>query len=142
MNERRREKIRKRAFWTLSLLWLPGGMIAGEALRASSPESLMTPSPLAGLLLAAPLGLPLALSCRRLARLGYSGGACMAWAVLGACVAAGLLGPLPPGVQALLAPLPVWAAVWRLERRHRPRYDPWRLGPERRRSRGPFQTGR
>ena len=102
-------------------------------------------APLAALelVLAAPCGLPLALACRRLYRLGYPGAALVAWVALSAASAAGLLGQVAVGFQALLAGLPVWVVVWWLARPpRRPRYDPWRLGPERKRSRGPFRSGR
>ena len=143
MDERRREKIRKRAFWTSSLLWLPAGILWVEALRTGSVERLVTTLAVFELLPAAPCGLPLALACRSLARRGYPGAACMAWVVPGACAAAGLLGPLPVALQALAACLPVQAMAWGLERHPRlSQYDPWRLGPERRRSRGLLRTGR
>ena len=143
MDERTREKIGKRAFWALSLLWLPAGILWVEALRTGSVERLVTALPVVELLPAAPCGLPLALACRRLARLRFPVTACMAWLVLGACASAGLLGPLPVAFQALAACIPVQAMVWRLE--YRPRrspYDPWRLGPERKRSRGLLRAGR
>ncbi len=95
-----------------ALVWLPGGMIAGEVLRTGSVESVNTPLATLELLLAAPFGLPLALTCRRLNRSGYPGPALMAWLALGAASAGGLFGPLPVGVQALAACLPVWVLTW------------------------------
>ena len=126
-----------------ALLWLPAGVVADEVLRTGSAEWVTAPLAALELLLAAPCGLPLALACRRLYRSGYPGAALLAWLALGAASAAGLLGQVAIGVQALLAGLPVWVAAWRLTRPpRRPRYDPWRLGPERKRSRGSFQSGR
>ena len=103
-------------FWLPALLWLPGGIIADEVLRTGSAEQVMTPSSLMELPAVAPFGLPLALACRRLGRLGYPGPALVAWLALGAASVAGLLVPLPVGVRAVLVCLPVWLAAWRLAR--------------------------
>ena len=65
----------------------------------------------------APCGLPLALGCRRLWRLGYRRSAWLSGIVLGsvtvaASLVAGLLGPIAIAVYAAVLSLPVWIA-WR-----------------------------
>ncbi len=106
-------------YWLPALLWLPGGIIAEEVLRAGSVSGMMAPASLVELAAVAPCGLPLALACRRLARSGYPGPALVAWLALGGAAVAGFFGPLPSSVQALLVSLPVWVAAWRVERRPR-----------------------
>ena len=74
------------------------------------------------LVFVAPCGLPLALGCRRLRRLGYRRGARWAWIGLGAVtvaasVVAGLLGPIAIAVYAIVLSLPVWVAWWWLAHR-------------------------
>ena len=69
----------------------------------------------------APCGLPLALGCRRLWRLGYRRAAWAAGVGLGAvtilaAVFAGLLGPVAIAVAAVVLSLPVWVAWWWLAR--------------------------
>ena len=130
-------------FWLPALLWLPGGMLAVEVLRAGSEEWVTAPSSFVELVLAVPFGLPLALACRRLGRLGYPGPALVVWVALGAASVAGLLVPLPAGVRAILVSLPVWLAVWRLTPRPRgPGFAPSSRRPGSRRFRGPFRRGR
>ena len=127
-------------FWLPALLWLPAGLLADEVLRRGSAEQGMTPSSLMELPAVAPFGLPLALACRRLGRLGYPGPALVAWVALGAAAVANLLVPLPVGVQVILVSLPVWLAAWRLTPRPRgPGFAPSSRRPESRRSRGPFR---
>ncbi len=109
-------------FWLPALLWLPAGLLADEFLRTGSAEQVVTPSSLMELPAVAPFGLPLALTCRRLNRSGYPGPALMAWLALGAASAGGLFGPLPVGVQALAACLPVWVLTWWLPPRLK--FDP------------------
>ena len=112
----------RHGFWPLALLWLPAGVVAQAALRfgpsagrfADSGEALAA---LGSLAVAVPCGVPLALGCRRLRRLGYWRGAWMAGIVLGtltvwATVVAGLLGPVAIAVGAAVLSLPAWAA-WR-----------------------------
>ena len=75
------------------------------------------------LVLVAPCGLPLALGCRRVWRLGYRRGAGWAWIGLGAVtvavsVVAGLLGPVAIAVYAVVLSLPVWGAWWWLANRN------------------------
>ena len=74
------------------------------------------------LVFVAPCGLPLALGCQRLWRLGFWRAAW--WAGLGlgavtvaAALVAGLLGPLVIAVSAAVLSLPVWIAWWWLARR-------------------------
>ena len=69
------------------------------------------------LVVAPPCGLPLALGCRRLWRLGYRHGAWWAAVALGALtvaalVFAGLLGPVAIAICAVILSLPAWAAWW------------------------------
>ena len=114
-----------------------------EVLRTGSLERMMTPSSLVALSAAAPCGIPLALGCRRLDRLGYPGPALVAWVALGAASAADLPGTLPVGVQAILACLPVWVVAWRLSRGPRSlEFAPSSRRPGSRRFRGPFRRGR
>ena len=115
-----------RGFWALALLWLPAGVVA-QALVRFLPETgaqtdpglaaAMLPMLAGSLVLVAPCGLPLALGCRRVWRLGYRHGAGWAWIGLGAVtvavsVVAGLLGPVAIAVYAVVLSLPVWGA-WR-----------------------------
>ena len=120
----------RNGFWLLALLWLPAGVVAQAAVRfpASAglprdpyfwPELLSAAGSLAILV---PCGLPLALGCRRLRRLGYWRGAWLAGIGLGVVtvavsVVAGLLGPVAVAVCAIVLSLPVWAAWWWLVRR-------------------------
>ncbi len=127
-------------FWLPALLWLPAGLLAVEVLRTGPAEQVVTPSSLMELPAVAPFGLPLALACRRLGRLGYPGPALVAWVALGAAAVANLLVPLPVGVQVILVSLPVWLAAWRLTPRPRGlEFAPSSRRPESRRSRGPFR---
>ena len=115
-------------FWALALLWLPAGVVAQAAVRfapgtGDAPELVlaMLAAGAGSLAPAAISGLPLALGCRRLWRLGSRRGAALAGIVLGAItvaatVAAGLLGPLAVAICALVLSLPVWIAWWRLAR--------------------------
>ena len=118
-------------FWALALLWLPAGLVAQAVVRfgvdfgpATEPGmSLATVLMMAGsLVLVAPCGLPLALGCRRLRRLGYRRGAWLAGVVLGAVtvaasLVAGLLGPLAIAVYAVVLSAPVWLSWYWLARR-------------------------
>ena len=113
-------------FWFLALLWLPLAVAASAAARfAGAPPAGAELGP--ALLSLAPVavcGLPLALACRRLWRLGYRRAAWTAGGGLGAATAAaalfaGLLGPAAIAVAAALLSLPVWAAVFLLLRRNR-----------------------
>ena len=113
----------RHGFWPLALLWLPAGVAAQAALRfgpsavrfADAGEAMAA---LGSLALAAPCGLPLALGCRRLWRLGYRRGAWAAGIGFGvltipATVFAGLLGPVAIAVSAAVLSLPVWFAwLW------------------------------
>ena len=115
-----------RGFWALALLWLPAGVVA-QALVRFLPETgpqadpglspAMLPMLAGSLALVAPCGLPLALGCRRVWRLGYRRGAGWIWIALGAVtvaasVVAGLLGPAAIALYAVVLSLPVWAAWW------------------------------
>ncbi len=119
----RRAWIVRYGFWPLALLWLPAGVVALAAMRfgtavvafADSGEAL---EGLGLLVFVFPCGLPLALGCRRLSRLGYRRAAWAAGTGLGtltipAVVIGGLLGPVAIAGWAVLLSLPVWiAALW------------------------------
>ncbi len=116
-------------FFIAALLWLPVGLILSALLRGfgfgSGPDvpamaSLL--APLLSLVVVAPAGLPLALACRQLRRLGYVRATWVAAAVLApatvaAALVAGLLGPLAIAFYAVILSLPVWIAVAVLRRR-------------------------
>ena len=115
----------------LALLWLPAGVVAVAAGRfgedgGSAVELvmglLMVPMMVASLVPVAPCGLPLALGCRRLWRLGYRRTAWMAGIGLGAAtvmasLVAGLLGPVAIAAYATVLTMPVWIAWYWLLRR-------------------------
>ena len=118
-----RGRIARHGFWPLALLWLPAGVAAQAMLRFGPPaigsgDAGEAMAAFASLALAVPCGLPLALGCRRLRRLGYRRGAWLAGIVLGvvtvcATVIAGLLGPAAIAVGAAVLSLPVWIAwLW------------------------------
>lgn len=106
-------------FWALAILWLPAGVVAQAAVRFG-PESVIAAivTGAESLGQVALCGLPLALGCRLLWRLGYRRAAWVAGAGLGAVtvaasVLAGLLGPIGIAVCAILLSLPVWIAwLW------------------------------
>ncbi len=123
---REREPFLHYGFWLLALLWLPAAVAAIAAVRfAGDPLASTDIGP--ALLSLAPVafcGLPLALACRRLWRLGYRRAAWTAGLGLGAATTtvslpAGLLGPLAIAVAAVLLSLPVWLAAFMLGRRGR-----------------------
>ena len=118
-------------FWILALLWLPAGLAATSVVRfgpldAPAIEPWMWISLVlvsgATLLVMAPCGLPLALGCRGVWRLGHRRAAWAAGLVLGvvtveAVLFAGLHGLLAIAACALGAGLPVWVVWWWLARR-------------------------
>lgn len=127
-----KRKFAKIGFWVLGLLWLPAGIMATAAVRFSpepgpsnEPAMWITMAVMSvqSLVFVAPCGLPLALACRRVWRLGY---ARAAWAVgmglgvitVAASLVAGLLGPIGILAYALVLSAPVWTAAWWLARRH------------------------
>ena len=113
-------------FWPPALLWLPAGMMVQAAVRFGGTAEPMTPPTLVtaagSLIVVAPCGLPLALACRRLWRLGYRRTA-WGWGVglgavtLYATLVAGLLGPIAIVLFALVLSLPAWIAACWLARR-------------------------
>ena len=120
-----------RGFWALALCWLPAGVLLQAVARfvpqaGGVPESgtimMVALMSVSSLVVLAPCGLPLALGCRRLWRLGRRQTAWWLGVSLGALtvaasVFAGLLGPVAIAVVALLGSVPVWAASWWLARR-------------------------
>ena len=118
--------IARHGFWLLALMWLPAGVVVQAAVRFvpatdGPPETAMWAATAlmgaASLALVAPCGLPLALGCRRLWRLGYRRGAWWAGVALGALtlaasVFAGLLDPVAIAVCAVILSLPAWAVWW------------------------------
>ena len=125
MTDRPRPAGSRALFWAAALLWLPAGVVASAAIRfgpsAVSPGDLLTAMAMASssLVVASVCGLPLALACRRLGRLGHPrlawiGGAALGVATVAASILAGLFGPLGIAVAALVLSAPVWiAVVWR-----------------------------
>ena len=118
-------------FWALALLWLPAGVVVQAIVRfgadsgaPAEPGAWLATAPMmaVSLLPVAPCGLPLALGCRRLWRLGYRRAAWMAGIGLGAVtvaasVVAGLLGPIAIASYAVVLSVPVWLAWYWLLRR-------------------------
>ena len=129
----RPSRLRQRApFYAAALLWLPAGVVAAAAVRfgllSAAPGIGLSTTLVAAasLLVAAPCGLPLALACRRLGRLGYARVAWAAGAILGAATVAaslpaGLFGPPGIAIAAALLSLPAWGAAFWLGRRARAR---------------------
>ena len=125
MSDRPRPPRSRALFWAAALLWLPAGVVASAAIRfgpsAVSPGELLTAMAMASssLVVASVCGLPLALACRRLGRLGHPrlawvGGAVLGAATVAASILAGLFGPVGIAVVALVLSAPVWiAVVWR-----------------------------
>ena len=105
-------------FWSLALLWLPAGLVLQASARfafgsSGFPDAGVLAEMLLSLLPCVAGGLPLALACRSLWRLGYRRAAMIAGGVMGlltipATLFAGLLGPLPIMAWALVLSLPVW----------------------------------
>ena len=125
------ESTRPWRFWALALLWLPGGTVATALVRFAPGLALSELGPWLAMMVTdggpmlvstAPCGLPLALGCRRLWRLGYRRGAWAAGIGLGTVTVAvslpaGLLGPIAIAVCAVVLSLPVWGVWWWLARR-------------------------
>ena len=126
-----RRRRRRRRFWSLALLWLPTGVMATAVVRflpgtgEAQPPSMWGMAILMAvpsLVFVAPCGLPLALGCQRLWRLGFRRAAWVAGIWLGAVtvaasLVAGLLGPIAIALYAAVLSLPVWIAWWWLARR-------------------------
>ena len=116
-------------FFIAALLWLPVGLILSALVRGfgfdrgpAVPAMGLLLAPLLSLIVVAPAGLPLALACRQLRRLGYvratwAAAAVLAPATVAASLLAGLLGPLAIAIYAIILSLPVWIAVAVLRRR-------------------------
>jgi len=115
-------------FFIVALLWLPAGLILSALLRGfgfgGGPDTpaMALLAPLLSLIVVAPAGLPLALACRQLRRLGYvrttwAAAVVLAPATVAASLVAGLLGPLAIAIYAVVLSLPVWIAVALLRRR-------------------------
>ena len=103
MTDRPRPPGSRALFWAAALLWLPAGVVASAAIRfgptAVSSGDLLTAMALASssLVVASVCGLPLALACRRLGRLGHPRLAWIGGAALGVATVAAL-----------------WVIAWRL----------------------------
>ena len=121
-------------FYVAALLWLPVGVVASAAIRfgssAEAPGEWVTAIAMgaSSLIVAAVCGLPLALACRQLGRLGHPrwawiGGTALGAATVAASLPAGLFGPPGVAVVALLLSLPVWIATLWLGWRGRARAD-------------------
>ena len=128
MADRTQRRQSQAAFYAAALLWLPAGVLVSAAIRfgpaslAPGEGATVALMALPSLIVAAVCGLPLALACRRLGRLGHARAAWIGGIVLGvATVAASLLAGLfgPPGIAivAVVLSLPVWIAVFWLRRK-------------------------
>ncbi len=111
-------------FWALALAWLPVAEIALALGRFGADAATMVHEPAAwsGLLLFAAGGVPLALGCRRIWRLGHHRAAWISGTALGLAIVpvallAGLFGPFAVVAGAVVFSLPVWVAGWWLARR-------------------------
>ena len=102
----------------MALLWLPAGVVSQAAARfAMDIWSAAAPTADASLAVLVPCGLPLALGCRRLWRLGRRR---CAWLIVIALGVVAVAVPLVAGpfwleaaaVCAVVSSLPVWAAWW------------------------------
>ena len=110
------------SFILFALLWLPLGILlvspVGGMLMFAEPQAWLA------LAVVAPFGLPLALACRALRRIGHPVLAWAAFVVLApatvmAVLFAGLLGPLGIAIYAIVLSLPAWAvyAIFRHRQR-------------------------
>ena len=116
-----REPDKRRGFWPLALLWLPTGVFATAAVLFWAEPAAWTPMLPASAVSLAPCGLPLALACRQLWRLGWRRAAWAMGAGLGAVtapLAAGLPGPLAITACAVVISLPAWMMWWWLAGRN------------------------
>ena len=105
----------RRSFWVLALLWLPAGVVVTAAVLFWVEPAAWTPMLPASALSLAPCGLPLALACRQLWRLGRRRTAWAMGAGLGAVTAplvAGQPGPLAIAAWVAVLCLPAWPAWW------------------------------
>ena len=110
-----RRRIEWRSFWALALLWLPAGVFATAAVLFWTAPGAWTPMLPSSALSLMPCGLPLALACRQLWRLGWRRAAWAMGAVLGAVTAplvAGQTGPLAIAAWVAVLSLPAWMAWW------------------------------
>ena len=130
MTDRPPHRRSQASFYAAALLWLPAGVVASAAVRfgpgSAAPGEWPTAIAMAAssLIVAAVCGLPLALACRRLGRLGHPRLVWIAGIVLGiatvaAVLPAGLLGPPGIAIVAVVLSLPVWIAAFWLGRRAR-----------------------
>ena len=129
MSARKARKWSGPVFFIAALLWLPVGLILSALLRGfgfgggpDTPAMGLLLAPLLSLVVVAPAGLPLALACRQLRRLGYVrttwvAAAVLAPATVAASLLAGLLGPLAIATYAVILSLPIWIALAVLRRR-------------------------
>ncbi len=113
MDDRRR--IGRVGFRVLALLWLPAGVFTTAAVLFWTAPAAWTPMTPASAATLAPGGIPLALACRQLWRLGRRRAAWATWEVLGGVTAplvAGLSGPLAIAACAVLLSPPAWIVWW------------------------------
>jgi len=147
MKDRAPRRRSQASFYAAALLWLPAGVLVSVAIRfgptSVAPGEGATAALMAvpSLIVAAVCGLPLALACRRLGRLGHArlawiGGTVLGIATVAASLPAGLLGPPGIAIAAVVLSLPVWIAVLWL--RHRaPAHDDRERSPLDERDRRP-----
>lgn len=127
MADRPPQRRAQASFYAAALLWLPAGLVVSAAIRfgtasVAPDEGAAALMALPSLIVAAVCGLPLALACRRLGRLGHARTAWIVGIVLGvatvaASLPAGLLGPPGIAIVAVVLSLPVWIAAFWLGRR-------------------------
>ncbi len=133
MTDRPPHRRAQASFYAAALLWLPAGVLVSAAIRfgtasVAPDEGAAALMALPSLIVAAVCGLPLALACRRLGRLGHARTAWIVGIVLGvatvaASLPAGLLGPPGIAIVAVVLSLPVWIAAFWLGRRARTNAD-------------------
>ena len=132
MADRPPQRRTQASFYAAALLWLPAGLVASAAIRFGPGSAVPGEWPTAiamaasSLIVAAVCGLPLALACRRLGRLGHARAAWIAGVILGVATVAtvlpaGLLGPPGIAIVAVVLSLPVWIAAFWLGRQARAR---------------------
>ncbi len=120
--KRRQNKIPRRRFWLVALLWLPIGIAATAVVRGFGLP--LEPQAWLSLVVVAPCGLPLAFAWSAIHGLGYQGTAGAVCGILALTtvvlsLVAGLLGPIGLVAYAMVLSLPAWIlyAILRLRLR-------------------------